>query len=913
MAVRNLDKLFRPQRVAMLGAPGPDRHLEEALLRNMLDGGFQGVVYPVIPGRESMAGVSTYSNTLMLPHAIDLALICRPAELVPAAVRECGVAGVPSVLILSPGYRETDKDCDVHERQLREAVRRFPNMRVLGPNSLGIINTALGLNASLSPSMPRSGRLTFLSQSRTLSSAILDRAAAKGVRLAYFVSLGTMINVGLGDLIDYFSGDGHTRSLILYLNTVNEPRQFMSAARAFARLKPIVAYKAGRHVEAARAAASHTGHLVAEDLVYEAAFQRAGIVRAMELDDIFDVAELLASQRLPHGPRLAIVSNSAAAAVVATDSLLSHQGELAELSDQTVEKLDSLCPCNQPVSNPVTIAEDASAECFANIARVVAGDKHVDAVAVLLTPQLLTEPTATARRLASMAQMTTKPVLAAWIGGHRVRKGISILNQAGLPTHGTPEHAVRAFMHLVSYARNLAMIYETPKEVPVELNVDRAALRGQIQTLVDAGRLSLDPVEAEQLLTSYGIPVCPSRMAENRDEAVRLAEVFRGRGVAIKALTAPPMIHKTDHGGVMLDLRTPEQVAQAFDRVTASVSDKPDVQRVRGVTVQPMASREDVFEMILGAKKDPTFGPVVMIGMGGIATDIIQDRAVGLPPINEHLARHMIESLRAWPLLKGYRGQRGINVDRLIEVLIRFSYLVANHPKLAEVEINPLIVSDTEVLALDASVQLDPDARVPLDRPYQHLAIRPYPEEYVREVELKDGSRVCLRPIRPEDEPRWHELLAKCSDRSIRNRFRSMFQRMSHDMASRYCFIDYDREITLVGEVTVEGETQFVAAGGLAGSADRHNAEFSVIVVDLWQGKGLGGTLLDYCLQIAEAWGFQEVLAETDPANHRMIAAFRRRDFIIQPFEWDDDAVYVSKPLHRVGPVRGIRTVDTDV
>ncbi len=897
MAVRNLDKLFRPHRVALLGCAGPDRHLEEAVLRNLLDGGFQGVIYPVIPGRESIAGVSTYPNALMLPHAVDLALICRPAELTPAAVRECGVAGIPSVLILSAGFRESDKDSEVYERQLREAVKNFPDMRVLGPNSLGVINTGLGLNASLSPSMPRSGRLTFLSQSRSLSSAILDRAVAKGVRLAHFVSLGTMINIGLGDMIDYFSGDGHTRSLILYLNTVNEPRNFMSAARAFARLKPIVAYKAGRHMQSARATASHTGNLVAEDLVYEAAFQRAGIVRALELDDIFDVAELLASQRLPHGPRLAIVSNSAAAAVVATDCLLSNQGVLAELTDQTLEGLNELCPCTQPAMNPVTIAEGSTPECFAKVTRVVTEDKNVDAVAVLLTPQLMAEPTTTAKRLAAMAQTTSKPVLAAWIGGHRVRKGIAILNQAGLPTHGTPEHAVRAFMHLVSYARNLDMIYETPKEVPVELNVDRAALRGQIQDLVDAGQLSLDPVQADKLLTGYGIPVCPSHVAEDRDEAVRLAGELDGEAVAVKALTSPPMIHKTDHGGVVLDLRGPEQVAEAFDRVVASVAKTPGVLKVRGVTVQPMASREDVFEMILGAKKDPTFGPVVMIGMGGIATDIIQDRAVGLPPINEHLARHMIESLRAWPLLKGYRGQRGINVDRLIEVLIRFSYLVANHPKLAEIEINPLIVSETDVLALDASVQLDPDSRVPVDRPYQHLAIKPYPEEYVREVGLKDGSRICLRPIRPEDEPRWHDLLAKCSDRSIRNRFRSMFQRMSHDMASRYCFIDYDREITLVGEVTVGDETQFVAAGGLAGSADRHNAEFSVLVVDQWQGKGLGGTLLDYCLEIAESWGFEEVLAETDPANRRMIAAFRRRAFDIQPFAHDDDAVYVSKTI----------------
>ncbi len=898
MSVKNLDKIFSPHRLAVMGSAEQAGRTDEVILHNLMESDFRGVIYPIVPDRESVLGVPAYGRVSALPNTADLAVICRPAEQVADAVRDCGAAGVPGVLILSPGFRDNDPGGAARLTELREVVREWPDLRVIGPNSLGVINTALGMNASLSPSMPRTGRLTFLSQSRSLSSAIVDRAVDRGVRLAHFVSVGHMMNVSFGDLIDYFSSERHTKSLILYLHSVKEPRSFMSAARAFARLKPIVAYKAGRHHVSARATASHTGQLVAEDMVYEAAFQRAGIVRAMELDDIFDVAELLASQRLPKGPRLAIVSNSGAAAVVAVDYLLAHDGVPAELGAETLEQLAADYPCSQPTGNPVNISEDASAECFVKVTQAVVNDRNVDAVVVLLTPQLLTQPTQTAKRLALFAKSTTKPILAAWIGGHRIRRGISILNQAGLPTHGTPEHAVRTFMHLVGYASNLEMIYETPREVPIQQKVDRNAVRRELRALVDAGQAVLDPTQAERLLTAYGIPVCRSTTAHHRDEAVHIAERLNCDAVVLKALTSPPMVHKADIGGVALELSTADEVAAAYDKIEAAVRATDADFEPCGVTVQPMVHHDQAFEMILGAKTDPTFGPVVMIGMGGVTTNILQDRSVGLPPLNERLARHMLESLRAWPLLQGYRGRQGVDVDALLEVLIRFSYLVANHPSIAEIDINPFIASQNTMLALDATVLLaGSTARFSLDRPYQHLAIRPYPEEYVQHVELRDGTRVCLRPIRPEDEPRWHELLSQCSDESIRHRFRTMFQRMSHDMASRYCFIDYDREITLVGELEQGGRKQLIAAGGLAAMTDRQSAEFSVLVVDAWQGKGQGGILLDHCLGIARAWGMTEVFAETDPDNHRMLAAFERRGFVRRPTEPDDDAVTVFKRL----------------
>lgn len=898
MSVKNLDKLFSPHRLAVLGSADTEQRIDEVILHNLMEADFGGVIYPVVPGRESVLGIPSYQQIDALPNTVDLAVICRPAERVAEAVQACGQAGIPGALILSAGFRDIDDTGPELMRQLADVVTQFPDLRVIGPNSLGFINTALGMNASLSPSMPRAGRLTFLSQSRSLSSAIIDRAVDRGVRLAHFVSLGHMLNVSFGDLIDYFAADRHTKSLILYLHAVKEPRSFMSAARAFARVKPIVAYKAGRHHVSARATASHTGQLVAEDLVYEAAFQRAGIVRATELDDIFDVAELLASQRLPRGSRLAIVSNSGAAAVVAVDCLLSHQGVPAELGAETLEQLAIDCPCAHPTGNPINISEDASADCFVKVTQTVVKDRKVDAVIVLLTPQRLTQPKRTAKRLADFARSTTKPILAAWIGGGRIRRGIAILNEAGLPTHGTPEHAVRTFMHMVGYARNLEMIYETPREVPIQHKVDRQAVREELRGYVDAGQTVLAADQAERLLTAYGIPVCPSSVARSRDEAVAVAKELNADAVVLKALTSPPPVHKTDIGGVLLGLRSSGEVAGAYDLIQEAVVNAGLGYEPAGVTVQPMVRDDQAFEMILGAKTDPTFGPVVMIGMGGVTTNILQDRSVGLPPLNERLARHMLESLRAWPLLKGYRGRRGIDVDALVETLIRFSYLVANHPTLAEVDINPFIASADRVLALDATVLLSgAGTGFSPNRPYQNLAIRPYPEEHVQHLTLKDGTEACLRPIRPEDEPRWHELLSKCSDESIRKRFRTMFQRMSHDMASRYCFIDYDREITLVCEVEQEGRRELIAVGGLAVMTDQQSAEFSVLVVDAWQGKGQGGMILDRCLEIATSLGLQEVFAETDPDNHRMLAAFKRRGFERHEAESDDDAVTVRKRL----------------
>lgn len=897
MTAVNLDKFFDPNRIAVVGAANDPALTGYTVLRNMIQSVFRGIVYPVNPSLESVLGIQCYPSIASLPRCPDLAVVCTSVERITTAVRECGDAGVPAVLVISPEFGE-DRDRDAAlEQEIRDLLKEFRNMRLIGPNTLGVISPAIGLNASYTDSMPKPGHLAFLSQSGALANAILDRAVEKGIGLSHFISLGSSLDVSFGDLIDYFGTDYKTRAIILYVESILGSRSFMSAARAFAKIKPIVAYKARQYTSPTQTVVSHTAAIVSEDAVYEAAFQRAGIVRTIELDDIFDVAQLLACHRFPRGARLAIISNAGAAAVVATDALLAQHGLPAEFSAETLQQLHESLPACEVNGNSVDLNDNAAPSQFSQAVHIVSTDTGVHAVLVLLTPQVGTRPTETAELLGKLATKTTKPILAAWLGGAKVRTGIQVLNQAGLPTHSSPEHAVRAFMHLVAYAQNLKILYETPRDIPVNFPLDRRKLREKLNDLVTGDQSFLTDFQTKTLLRAYGIPVCATLEAYSAKEAARVARQI-GNTVALKVLSSPQVAHKTDVGGVALNLCGTREVRRAYEYIVESVrTHRPDVQ-VKGVTVQEMLPKQKGFEMILGAKKDPTFGAVIMIGMGGLATGIYQDSALGLPPINERLAWHMLGSLRSWPLLQGYRGQAGIDVDRLIEILMRFSYLVADYPELMEIDINPLIVSQVDAVAIDAMTLLDKQQPGPKYEPYQHLAIRPYPEEYVRYTTLEDNTIVHLRPIRPEDEPSWGELLMSASHESIRLRFRSMLkqQQINHELATRHCYIDYEREITILGEIELGGSKKIIAVGSLSAVADERVAEFAVLVEDNWQGKGLGGVLLDYCVEIARGRGIERIIAETDPKNHRMVSVFQKRGFQSR-LSIEDDAVYLHKLL----------------
>jgi acetyltransferase len=891
VSVRNLEKIFNPRRIALFGACDVGKSLGLAVLGNLLHSAFRGVIYPINDRCESIHGVATYADPDRLPKVPDLAVICNPAPEVAAVVEVCGRLGIGAALILSGGFRETGPAGAAIEAEVIAAARRFENMRVLGPNSLGVIAPTIGFNASHAVTMPRAGHLAFISESRGLCNSVIDWATEGGIGFSAFVSTGNRVNVGFGDLIDYFGKDPQTRAIILYMQSVDHARSFMSAARAFAMTKPIVVCKAGRFEESVEAVSSHTGDLVGEDAVFEAAFQRCGVVRVEELDDVFDVAEVLASQRQPKGARLAIVSNAGGPAIIATDALIARGGELARFDASTVAGLDEALPAEGQHTNPVDLLDDAPAERFRKALSLVLADGNVDAVLAIFAIQSDVDPEETARVVADVARKATKPVLAAWMGGERACRGIRILNESGLPTHRSPEQAVRAFSHLVTYSRNLEALYETPRDVPVRFDLNRRKLRKRLQPLLRERRHA--PVnQAWAFLKAYGIPVCDACMATNAAEAVRAADHV-GYPVALKVLS-PQILHKLDVGGVALDLKGPEQVVEAFEEILrATRTHRPDA-KIHGVNVQSMVKAQGI-EMILGAKKDPTFGAVIMVGMGGIATSVLRDWAVGLPPLNERLVRRMLESLRSWPMLNGYRGLPAANVELLVEVIIRFSLLIADYPEIREFDVNPLRVTAQDVTALDAAMLLD-ETRHALAQQYPHLAIRPYPEELVRYGRTSDYATVTLRAVRAEDEPLWHELVASSSEESIRFRFRSLLKRTTHQMAVAQCVIDYERNICIVAETEARGKRELVGIAHLLADPNHETAEFAVLVPDPWQGKKIGGMLLDYCMDLAGTWGITKIVAETDPQNTRMLDTFKKRGFRYE-VHLDDDVVLLERDV----------------
>ncbi len=894
MPVRNLNRIFQPRSVAVIGASAKPGSVGRTVLRNTIDAGFPGPIYPINPKHETLEDLPCYKSISATPEPPDLAVICTPSKSVPSVVRECGEAGVLGLIIITAGFREAGSEGVELQKQLKAEAAKFDGMRIVGPNCLGVISPLSALNASFAASMPEQGRVAFLSQSGALCTSVLDWAQQANVGFTHFVSVGNMMDVSIGDLIDYFAQDGKTESILMYVESITEPREFMSAARAFARTKPIIAYKAGRFAESAKAAASHTGAMAGMDTVYEAAFERAGIVRVFEMEDMFDCAQLLAHPKTPRGPKLAIVTNAGGPGVMATDSLLERRGVLAQLAPETVTALNEFLPPNWSHNNPVDVIGDADPERYAKSVTSVLADPGVDAVLVILTPQAMTAPTEAARAVIEAAKKSTKPVLAVWMGGPSVAEGVALFQEEAMPCYTSPEQAVRAFMYLVTYARNREMLYETPRDLPVEFPLDRGKLRAVFDTILAEGQDILSESTSKALLDAYEIPVAKPYAARSADDAVQLAERI-GWPVVMK-VWSPDITHKTDVGGVALNIANEKAARETFERITSRAkADRPDA-HVSGVTVQKMIAVPVGYELIVGAKRDPTFGAVLLVGAGGVAAELYRDRALGLPPLNERLARSMLQSLRSWPLLTGYRGRPAVAVDKLIEIMMRLSYLIADYPEILELDINPLLVMRNDVIALDARIVLDRSAVLKPPRRHAHLAIPPYPDEYEKRTKLKNGLQVLLRPIRPEDEPMWHALVAACSQESIWYRFRYLFKESTHDMAMRYCFVDYDREIGMVAEIEDEGERKLIGVGRLAADADHNEAEYALLVADAWQGQGLGSIMTEHCLDICKRWGIKRVVAEMAPDNKRMFGILERRGFNVQ-FQPENDVVMANISL----------------
>ena len=876
-----LDAFFRPRHVALVGATEREGSVGRALMANLLGSPFGGAVYPVAPAREHVLGVRAYPTVADVPAPVDLAVIATPAPTVPAVVRDCFAAGVRGAVVVSAGFRETGAAGAALEREVLAEARRGP-LRLLGPNALGVMVPPTGLNATLTGTTARPGGVALLSQSGALLTAILDWSRVEHVGFSAVVSVGSMADVGWGDLIAYLGDDPHTRSILLYMESVGDARAFLSAAREVALRKPIIAIKAGRTAPAARAAASHTGTLTGSDEVLTAAFRRTGVLRVDTIAELFYMAEVLAKQPHPRGRRLTIVTNAGGPGVLAADALVAGGGELAPLSEATTAALDALLPPHWSRGNPVDVLGDADDERFARALSAAARDEHGDGLLVTLVPFGPASPTRVAEALGRLARTAGKPVLASWMGGAEVAEGVRLLNEAGVPTFSYPDAAARIFNYMGRYAYSLAGLYETPTLGGDPEREDPARAERLVAEAHAAGRTVLPEAASKALLAAYGIPVVEAHVAASADEAVAHAEAL-GYPVVVK-LHSHAVTHKAAVGGVHLDLRDAGAVRRAFEAVRAGLEAHGRLDAFEGVTVQPMARREG-YELILGSSPDPQFGPVLLFGSGGALVEVYRDRALALPPLTTTLARRMMEQTRVYGALRGDHGRAPVDLPALEALMVRFSHLVAEQRWAREVEVNPLLASPEGLLALDARVVLyGPEVR---DDDLPRLAIRPYPRQYAGTFALRDGTPVAIRPIRPEDEPLmvgFHEAL---SEESVYLRYAGLMKlsrRVAHERLARLCFIDYDREMALVAvRRDAEGREALLGVGRLVRLPGTGDGEFALLVRDDVQGQGLGRELLRRLVEVGRAEGLDRIVGEILPENRAMQGVARALGFHVAP------------------------------
>jgi len=874
-----LEAIFAPKTVAVIGATERAGSVGRTLVRNLVASPFGGVVFPVTTTRGSVLGIKAYPSVAAVPERVDLAVIVTPAASVPGVVAECVQAGVKGAIVISAGFKETGAGGVELERQVLEAARRG-RMRLIGPNCLGVMSPHGGLNATFANAMATPGRVAFLSQSGALCTAVLDWSLREHVGFSTFVSLGSMLDVGWGDLIAYFGEDPRTQSIVIYMETIGDARAFLSAAREVSRRKPIIVIKPGRTEGAARAAASHTGSLAGSDEVVDVAFLRGGVVRVTHIDELFHLAESLGKQPRPRGPRLAIVTNAGGPAVIATDALLLNGGELAPLTDDTRAALDRALPAHWSHANPVDVLGDADADRYAAAVDIVAKDSTTDGMLIVLTPQAMTDPTQTAERLKPYASVAGKPVLASWMGGVDIAAGDAILARSNIPTFAHPDTAARVFSHMWRYTENLRALYETPALAPAGSADSRQ--QAQVPPILEAARRArrviLTEVEAKRVLAAYGLPVVDTRVAATAAAAVRAAAEV-GFPVVLK-LHSETVTHKSDVGGVQLDLRDAEAVRRAWAAIEAGVSAARGAGHFQGVTVQPMVQRTG-YELIVGSTIDAQFGPVLLFGTGGQLVEVYRDRALGLPPLTTTLARRMMERTRIFTALGGVRGRAPVDLAQLEQLLVRVSHLVVEQPWIRELDINPLLASPDGLVVLDARVILHPPDTRPEELP--RPAIRPYPVQYVGAWQSKDGTRFTIRPIRPDDEPLMVTFHGTLSDRSVYFRYLSpiaLSQRVAHERLSNICFVDYDREMVLVAErPRAAGEREIVAVGRLSRLHWREEAEFALLVSDPLQKHGLGSELLRRLIDIGRREKLRRIVGYVSAENSDMLRVARAAGF----------------------------------
>jgi acetyltransferase len=891
MSIGNLDKLFNPGSVALIGAGSRLGSVGAVVARNLRRAGFAGELMLVDPHQPTIDGFITYPSIASLPRAPELAVIATRAETVPSLIAELGRRGTRAAVLITAGFGEGERG---RLRQRATLLAAKPHlMRIVGPSCIGIMVPRLGLDASFSHLAAPAGDIAFLSQSGAMITAMLDWAVPRGIGFSHVVSLGDMADVDFGDMLDYLTADPHTRAILLYVEGITHGRKFMSAARAAARIKPVLVLKAGRSNPGAPAAVSHAGTLAGADAVYDAAFRRAGMLRVETMAELFDAAETLALTREQVGERLAILTNSGGVGVLATDALLAAGGRLAELSHDTIAKLNRLRPVTRSGGNPVDLVGDAPASAYADALTALIGDAEVDAILVLNCPTALAQPEEAAGAVidavgaAEPAALRDRNVITAWLGEHSARAARRLFAKARIATYETPDGAVGGFMHRVRHRRNRELLMETPAARADAFEADPEAARRAIATALAGGRTWLDAQATGAVLAAYGIPLAAGDPADNPDHAAGVAATV-GFPVALKILS-PDIAYKTDVGGVVLDLGSTDRVRREADRMLERVSAaRPDA-RLEGFLVQSMVERADALELLAGLVDDPVFGPLVSFGQGGTAAEVVRDTGLELPPLNALLAGRLMARTRVWRLLQGYRGRPAAKIEAVIEVLIRLGQLAVDHPEIRELEINPLLADAAGVVALDARLCVAP-ARGP---GATRLAIAPYPQHLATSERLRDGTPLRLRPLRPEDEPMLHDLAAHMSHEDLRLRFFTPVSGLTHAAAARLSQLDYDRELALLAE----GDRVALGVAHFFADPDNLRAEYAIAVRSDWKGRGVGYLLMERLIDIARRRGIGELVGEVLRENKAMLRMCRELGFMIAPQPNDPAVMLVRKKL----------------
>ena len=871
-----LTPLFEPRSVAIIGASEREMSLGNVLVRNMLDAGFKGKLFAVNPKHEEVLGVPCYKSVEDIPQRLDLAVITTKADRVPAIVDACGRAGTKSVVVLPSGFSDAGPRGRMLEKNTVENARRH-RIRLLGPNCLGILRPELGLNASFAHGSATKGSIGLISQSGALCAAILDWARPNNVGFSSVVSLGTSVDIDFGEVLEYMVSDARTESIFLYVEGIKDARRFVSALRAAARVKPVLLIKVGRHPAGSQAALMHSGATVGEDAVFDAALRRAGVIRLHNMGQLFAAANALFSHFRPRGNRLAIITNGGGPGVMAADRAADLRIPQATLSNATISKLNEFLPQNWSHTNPVDIIGDADPERYGKTLETVLADEGVDGVLTILTPQAMARPTEVAQKIIDIERAVDKPIFTCWMGEEQVREGRKLFEAAGIPTFRTTEPAVELFGHISAYYRNQKLLVQTPSSLSSDLNppsVESARL--VIETALSERRKNLNEMESKALLAAFRIPIAQTVVARSATEAMVLAEEL-GLPVAMK-IDSPSITHKADTGGVRLNLNGLAAVRAAYQEILDDVKRKRPDAVINGVAIEPMVIKPYGRELMVGAFRDPVFGPVITFGEGGAHVEIQKDRAVALPPLNSYLAQDMIKSTRVSTLLGEYRNMPPINMESLEFVLLRISEMVCELPWIREMDINPLIVDENGAVAVDARIVVDNIA--PTADRYDHMAIHPYPSHLITKVSMPEGE-ITIRPIKPEDAELEVDFVRKLSPETKFLRFMNTMRELPPAMVARLTQIDYDREMAFVATIEENDAEVEIGVARYAVNPDGESCEFAIVVAEDWQHRGLARRLMGVLIETARNRGLHSMAGIFLSNNDRMLKFVQSLGFVL--------------------------------